>query len=507
MSRTTRTVLVPRVFALADDLSGAAETAAALGLRGRIVLDPATASPREGESVVLDLDTRQLPPQDAASAVRAALAYADGGVVLKKIDSLLRGNLAAEAAAYATGATGVVIAPALPVAGRTVREGVVNLHGIALHTTDAWRAESGAAPVSVGAALGGVRTRVVPLATVRAPEPALYDRLRALVAEGYHPVCDAETDADLDAIAEAALRLGPGIRLMGTGGLAAALGRRLAKAEADAAGAGAGFKGADGDRPAEATRGHTEADPDPDHPTRTAHDRSTEADPDPDPDADHSARTAHDRSAEADRNRSTGADTAGPAPADEVSPALGGTPFRPLLVVVGTAEPAAVAQIAQLVAAGARHVPLPAHTLTDHSARPPLDIRTEGGHTPHGVTVVSIDGTHAVDPGAAGRLAAGLAHAVAAAAHDSDLVLTGGETARRVLDALGIRELLPLDQIHHGAVRSSTVDGRRVVTRPGSYGDTDSLLRIARALRPGLAPPSDQPVVPPVPPAPLGEPT
>lgn len=237
MSRTTRTGLPPRVFALADDLSGAAEVAAALGLRGRIVLGPATAPPCDGESVVLDLDTRQLAPEDAAGAVRAALAYADGGVVLKKIDSLLRGNLAAEAAAYATGATGVVIAPALPVAGRTVREGVVNLHGTALHTTDAWRAEPGAAPVSVGAALGGVPTRVVPLATVRAPEPTLYDRLRVLVAEGYHPVCDAETDADLDAIAEAALRLGPGIRLMGTGGLAAALGRRLAEADR-AAGAG-----------------------------------------------------------------------------------------------------------------------------------------------------------------------------------------------------------------------------------------------------------------------------
>ncbi|MFD3380360.1 four-carbon acid sugar kinase family protein [Streptomyces sp. NPDC058697] len=497
MSRTTRTALVPRVFALADDLSGAAETAAALGLRGRILLGPATAPPRDGESVVLDLDTRQLAPEDAASAVLAALAYADGGVVLKKIDSLLRGNLAAEAAAYATGATGVVIAPALPVAGRTVREGVVNLHGTALHTTDAWRAEPGAAPVSVGAALGGVPTRVVPLATVRAPEPALYDRLRALVAEGYHPVCDAETDADLDAIAEAALRLGPGIRLMGTGGLAAALGRRLARADAfgagAGAGAGAGFRGTDGDRSPEAAR-----------------DRHTEADPDPAPDPDHSARTtrtAHDRSTEADRDRPTGTDTAGPAPADEVSPAPGGTPSRPLLVVVGTAEPAAVAQIAHLVAAGARHVPVPAHTLTDHSTRPPLDFRTEAGRTPDGITVVSIDGTHAVVPGAARGLAVGLAHAVAAAAHDSDLVLTGGETARRVLDALGIRELLPLDQIHHGAVRSRTADGRRVVTRPGSYGGTDSLLRIARALRPGLAPPSDQPVVPPVPPAPLGEPT
>ncbi|WP_405953888.1 four-carbon acid sugar kinase family protein [Streptomyces phaeochromogenes] len=467
MSRTTRTVLPPRVFALADDLSGAAEVAAALGLRGRILLGPATAPPRHGESVVLDLDTRQLPPVDAASAVRAALAYADGGVVLKKIDSLLRGNLAAEAVAYATGARGVVIAPALPVAGRTVREGVVNLHGTALHATDAWRAEPGAAPVSVGAALCGVPTRVVPLATVRAPEPALHDRLRAVVAEGYHPVCDAETDADLDAIAEAALRLGPGIRLMGTGGLAAALGRRLAQvaqvAQVDlaaGAGAGAGLPGWGGDR-----------------------------------------------STQADRHHPTGTDTPGPARADDVAPAPDGTPPRPLLVVVGTAEPTAVAQIAQLVAAGARHVPLPAHTLTDRSTRPTLDIRKGVGRAPHGVTVVSIDGSHAVDPGAARGLAGGLAHAVAEAAHESDLVLTGGETARRVLDALAIRELLPLDQIHHGAVRSRTPDGRRVVTRPGSYGDTDSLLRIARALRPGLAPPSGQPVDPPVQPAPLGEPT
>ncbi|MEU5343943.1 MULTISPECIES: four-carbon acid sugar kinase family protein [unclassified Streptomyces] len=473
MSRTSRTGRPPRVLALADDLSGAAEVAAALGLCGRIVLGPAMAPPRDGESVVLDLDTRQLAPQDAAGAVRAALAYADGGVVLKKIDSLLRGNLAAETAAYATGARGVVIAPALPMAGRTVREGVVNLHGTALHTTDAWRAESGEVPVSVGAALGGVPTRVVPLATVRAPEPALHDRLRTLVDEGYHPVCDAETDTDLDAIAEAALRLGPGIRLMGTGGLAAAIGRRLVEADLSAR---AGLPGRDGGPLTEA---------DPDRPPGTARERFTEA----------------------HRDRPTGTDTAGPARADDRSPAPGGTPSRPLLVVVGTAEPTAVAQIAQLVAAGASHIPLPAHTLTDHATRRPLNFRTEGGRTPHGVTVVSIDGTHAVDPGAARSLAAGLAHAVAEAAHESDLVLTGGETARRVLDALGVRELLPLDQIHHGAVRSRTADGRRVVTRPGSYGDTDSLLRIARALRPGLAPPSDQPVAPLVPPAPLGEPT
>ena len=76
-----------------------------------------------------------------------------------------------------------------------------------------------------------------------------------------------------------------------------------------------------------------------------------------------------------------------------------------------------------------------------------------------------------------------------------DLVLTGGETARTTLDALGIRELEPLGEIHHGAVHSRTPDGRRVVTRPGSYGAEDSLLRIVAALRP-RRPPSRQPSEP-----------
>jgi 4-hydroxythreonine-4-phosphate dehydrogenase len=70
-----------------------------------------------------------------------------------------------------------------------------------------------------------------------------------------------------------------------------------------------------------------------------------------------------------------------------------------------------------------------------------------------------------------------------------------------VLDALGLRELLPVGQIHHGAVHSRTADGRSVVTRPGSFGDTDSLLRIARALRP------DHAAVPTPSFAPQGDPT
>lgn len=418
MSLTPSGGRTPRqVLALADDLSGAAETAAALRLPARIVLGPvrgpaATAPPGAGRALIVDLDTRQRDADEAARIVREAVRGAGPGtVLLKKTDSLLRGNLAAETAAYAEGAAGLVIAPALPAAGRTVRDGIVHLRGQPLHDTDAWRAETRPAPRSVAAALDGTPTAVVTLTAVRTPLPELTERLRALVEAGLTPVCDTESDADLDTIAAAALRLGPGVRLMGTGGLAA-LGRL---------------------RPG----------------------------------------------------------TDGPSPA----PVPGGV--LPLLVVVGTAEPGAVAQIAQLTAAGARHIALPAELLARTAEPVPLTAGPDDA-----ITVVSVEGSQGIRPGSARQVVAGLARTVAAVPYSADLVLTGGETARRVLDALGVTELLPVGEIHHGAVHSRTPDGRSVVTRPGSYGDSGSLLRIARALRPY------QPLVPPVAPplAPAGPP-
>ncbi|NUS89898.1 MAG: 4-hydroxythreonine-4-phosphate dehydrogenase, partial [Streptomyces sp.] len=114
------------MLAVADDLSGAAETAAGLEsrtTRSRVVLVGSSAAPRHpGEATVLDLDSRHLPAAAAAEAVRAALALPPPGdtLVLKKIDSLLRGNVAAEVAALAADGASVVVAPALPAAGRAV---------------------------------------------------------------------------------------------------------------------------------------------------------------------------------------------------------------------------------------------------------------------------------------------------------------------------------------------------------------------------------------------------
>ncbi|MFD0067608.1 MULTISPECIES: four-carbon acid sugar kinase family protein [unclassified Streptomyces] len=390
---------VPYVLALADDLSGAAETACALGGPVRLSLAADVAGSPAAHDLVVDLDTRHLPAAAAAYVVRTALRAAQAGpprLLYKKVDSQLRGHLAAEAAAYAEGAEAVVIAPALPAAGRTVTGGVVHVNGVPLHRTDGWRAERAAAPRSLPEALSGLPVRTVPLDVVRSGPAALEAEFRRIADCGAHPAPDAETDADLDAVAAAALRLGPGFRLLGSGGLALALGRATA-------------------RPAAA------------HP---------------------------------------------PAPTRDGAP---------LLFVVGTAEPAAVAQIAHLAALGAHHVTLDPAGLAAGTARLPRTAAVSA------LTVLSIDGSAGLRPCAGRALSAALGALAAAYPGGPDLVLTGGETARTTLDALGTRELEPLGEIHHGAVHSRTPDGRHVVTRPGSYGTEDSLLRIAAALRPRLA--------------------
>ncbi|MCQ8188345.1 four-carbon acid sugar kinase family protein [Streptomyces rugosispiralis] len=545
-----------RLLAIADDLSGAAEVAAAVRsrtTRSRVLLlgGPGTGGmatalrPRHvGEATVLDLDSRYRPAAEAAEAVRGALrmSWPDGTdgrdaldtIVLKKIDSLLRGNVAAEIAALAEDGTGVVLAPALPIAGRVVRSGVVHIGGVPLHEGDAWRAETVPPPASVAQALGGLPSALIPLTTVRSSRPTLLTALRAAAAAGRVAICDAETDADLDAIVGASLADGPGMRLVGSGGLALAVGRHLATT-LPAAGARAAPGTPDPAAPAATGPATATAE----GPTATTVKQGATAATGP------AATAAGSPVTTAVGQTATGPTSApGPAAAEAMgrgasdaprAPALtspsaaastAGTAVsstdtgagpdaaapsahtgRPVLVVVGTAEPAAVEQVRRLVEDGAGHQRLPlAGLLADG---PPVGLPALTAD----VTVVSLGASpgsadpapayqpvslpsprpappsvHGAEPVSGRRLVLGLARVVGAAvtAHRGavDLVLTGGETARRVLDALAVTELDPIGQVHHGAVHLRAPDGRSVVTRPGSFGDPDSLRHIVQALRP-----------------------
>ncbi|WP_296392691.1 four-carbon acid sugar kinase family protein, partial [Williamsia sp.] len=151
----------------------------------------------------------------------------------------------------------------------------------------------------------------------------------------------------------------------------------------------------------------------------------------------------------------------------------------PVLAVVGTADEIRSAQIAALEAAGVPQVPV--HV--DHLLADTVDLDALVRALRTGAAVVTIDGD--LTPGTTSGVARALAATVAALdvrcrAH---LVLTGGETARAVIDALGIESLRPIGEVERGAVVSITPDNRLIATKPGSFGDTDTLRRIVDHLR------------------------
>lgn len=221
----------------ADDLSGAAETAAALGRPARVVVGTPTSEPTadptaDGYAVtVYDCDIRYADEPTAEAQLTARLATCAGMRTFVKIDSLLRGNLRATIrATYATGRP-VVLAPALPAAGRTVVDGVPLIDGRPLADTDLWQAEGASPPRHLGEFLQSIPHRWVSAEQVGGGD--LVGTMAAAGSAGEIVVADAATDEDLDAIAAAGWgpHGDPATILVGTRGLAEAAGRLDGPAE------------------------------------------------------------------------------------------------------------------------------------------------------------------------------------------------------------------------------------------------------------------------------------
>ena len=127
---------------IADDLTGAADSGVQLkrsGYRTAVVFRRADLPPEvDLDAVAVDTDSRSSPAGFAAKRVlEAGRAMNNAHVIYKKIDSTLRGPIAAELAAAlgATGRTKAVVAPAFPSAGRTTCEGVQLVNGKPVHQT------------------------------------------------------------------------------------------------------------------------------------------------------------------------------------------------------------------------------------------------------------------------------------------------------------------------------------------------------------------------------------
>jgi D-threonate/D-erythronate kinase len=131
------------VAIIADDLTGAADSGVQLaraGYRTAVVFQGASTLPVDDlDAVALDTDSRALPPHLAARRVlEAARAVRGARIAYKKLDSTLRGPVAAELAAalQATGRERAVVAPAFPAAGRTTADGVQLVRGVPVHETE-----------------------------------------------------------------------------------------------------------------------------------------------------------------------------------------------------------------------------------------------------------------------------------------------------------------------------------------------------------------------------------
>lgn len=212
---------MPRLVIVADDLTGAGDSAAHLASRVEVVLllDSDRDWP-EAIVVALDTDSRHAAPADAAKRTAAAVRRAAslGAVTLKKIDSTLRGNVAVEIRAAAdalaeSGATPlVVMAPAFPGLGRTTVRGIVHVNNQPL-TNAAYEGN-----VVELLATQGFRTEWIGRPTSAEEVTARLTKATELGVDAV--VVDAESDEDLRLVVIGSLATDRLILLVGSGGLA-----------------------------------------------------------------------------------------------------------------------------------------------------------------------------------------------------------------------------------------------------------------------------------------------
>ena len=218
--------LMPRIAVIADDLTGAADTGVQLARAGyrTAVIFHGEQTPAAGlDAVAIDTDSRTRPAGFAARrVVEAARAARDARIVYKKLDSTLRGNVAAElsAALGATRRPRVVVAPAFPAAGRTTVGGVQLVRGVPVHETE--MRNDPRTPVREGHVPSLLKGSFSSLGTLGVEELADPEKVgRVLEAECV--VADAESAADLEALVRA-VPDPSGVLWAGSAGLALALG-------------------------------------------------------------------------------------------------------------------------------------------------------------------------------------------------------------------------------------------------------------------------------------------
>jgi uncharacterized protein YgbK (DUF1537 family) len=219
------------VRVIADDLTGACDVGGELAAAGLNVRVSLTGESRDDDPRmlrVLNTQSRAISADAAYARVLRLARQRPSDVLVKKIDTALRGHLGAELDAVldGLGAVAAFVLPAVPAAGRVTRDGCQWFGGSLLAETEfAHDPEGPGAESSITTVLrreSRRRSEVIGTAVVRSG--SLVDRARRLMQAGAaFFVVDVESDVDLACAVSAIWELPRPLCLAGSVALARAL--------------------------------------------------------------------------------------------------------------------------------------------------------------------------------------------------------------------------------------------------------------------------------------------
>ena len=211
-----------RYLIIADDFTGANDTGVQLRRRGFPTEVLFCGKPMGADrSIVIDTESRTVHPDHAYEIVSHALEDVDFDsfrYVIKKVDSTMRGNIAAEIKAVDEHFKPelMIFAPALPDLKRTTVDGVQCLNGVEICRTEL--ASDPKNPV--------VEDNLVRMLGRYYEEKVILKRLPDVrsddldFTEGRIYVCDADCNDDLKKVLKAVAKTGKKVLYIGTAGLA-----------------------------------------------------------------------------------------------------------------------------------------------------------------------------------------------------------------------------------------------------------------------------------------------
>ncbi len=221
---------------IADDLTGANDSGVQLtekGIDTSVLFDIPTHQEKVDKGIVIDTNSRALSREDAYDVTKKAASYLkDSGYqhIYKKMDSTLRGHIGTELEAVREvfQPEFVIVAPAFPPYGRTTVDGHHYVKGVKISETEI--AQDPKHPVTESYIPAIIEEEIgAPVGLLKADElrksfVSWVEKIKQFKEQNVqYIVCDAETQADLQAIVERMVLLADNLVWAGSAGLAEVL--------------------------------------------------------------------------------------------------------------------------------------------------------------------------------------------------------------------------------------------------------------------------------------------